>query len=956
LFNLLDAIPFSMKRILLFILVAGFFGTSTYTLPAQTPTAPLALDTTLRDINHWPTPTQSMRPWSRWWWLGSAVDASNLQRLLSLYHEAGLGGVEICPIYGAKGYENRFISYLSPEWMNAYSTAIKDAHALGMGLDLTTGTGWPMGGPWIDSEHASSGIVLKHYLVKEGETLNTKTDGKGLPKGNLQALRAIDASGNVIDLSNQLKNDNLTWTAPHGTWNVYILIERSSIQKVKRSAPGGEGNVLDPYSVKAMDAFLAKFDEAFKTSHAESPRMQFHDSFEYYGATWTPEFLNEFNQRRGYDLLQELPAFFGTVDSERSERVRFDYRQTLAELHQAYVKRWTDWSHEHGSLTREQAHGAPANIEDIYATADIPETEASFGGVVGADYQIPMMKFSSSAAHVTGRLIASSETFTWLGEHFQVPLSQLKPTVDFFFLTGVNHIFFHGIPYSPQDAPWPGWLFYASVNLGPEGGLWNNLPAFNAYATRCQSILQSGKPDNDILLYFPIADFWEEGGKTQGLNNTGPIENAHGNLIRQFGTPGKWMLDTPFLNSAMQLWKQGYSYDEVTDHFISQSHVENNMVILGGNSYKTILVPPTQFIAADTLANLVSLANDGATILIEGDLPKDVPGLEHLELRRTAFTKALSEIHLKPTSSHTLFEASLGKGKIYVSKNLGELLAESEVKREVMSDLGLETIRRKRIDGFDYFIVNRSTHTIDQWIPIANRAKEAILLNPLVENEIGKAALRQKGSTQVYLQLAPGDSIFLRTLTAENESLATLTPWNYTSSKPILSLPITGNWHVDFKEGGPTLPHSFDTNKLTSWANRDELTRAFAGTSVYTIHFNFNGSTSSKWILNLGEVLDSARVSINDHPAVTLWALPFKMGVGSYLKQGDNVLKIEVTNVSANRIADLDRRKVAWKNFYEINFVNRSYTPFDASTWSVRDAGLIGPVTLNEIAAYNPSN
>jgi hypothetical protein len=133
--------------------------------------------------------------------------------------------------------------------------------------------------------------------------------------------------------------------------------------------------------------------------------------------------------------------------------VREDYRRTIGELHQAFVARWTAWSHTHGSLTREQAHGAPANIEDVYAAADIPETEGSFGG--GAEDQVPMLKFASSAAHVTGRTLASSETFTWLGEHFQVPLSQLKGVLDTFLLSGINHMFFHGIPYSPPMPPGP---------------------------------------------------------------------------------------------------------------------------------------------------------------------------------------------------------------------------------------------------------------------------------------------------------------------------------------------------------------------------------------------------------------------------------------------------------------------------------------------------------------------
>ena len=148
-------------------------------------------------------------------------------------------------------------------------------------------------------------------------------------------------------------------------------------------------------------------------------------------------------------------------------------------------------------------------------------------------------------AHVTGRTLASSETFTWLGEHFQVPLSRLKGVLDTFLLSGINHMFFHGIPYSPADAPWPGWLFYASVNFGPNGGLWHDLPAFNAYATRCQSILQSGGPDNDLLLYFPVADFWQHAGPPAGGLPPGV---RHDPLVLPFATPGKWM------HRAIAIW------------------------------------------------------------------------------------------------------------------------------------------------------------------------------------------------------------------------------------------------------------------------------------------------------------------------------------------------------------------------------------------------------------------
>ena len=47
------------------------------------------------------------------------------------------------------------------------------------------------------------------------------------------------------------------------------------------------------------------------------------------------------------------------------------------------------------------------------------------------------------------------------------------------------------------------------------------------------------------------------------------------------------------------------------------------------------------------------------------------------------------------------------------------------------------------------------------------------------------------------------------------------------------------------------------------------------------------------------------------------------------------------------RIADLDRKKVPWKRFHEINFVNIDYKPFDASAWPPMDSGLLGPVRIS---------
>ena len=92
----------------------------------------------------WPPITAETRPWTRWWWQGSAVDRASLRTQLESLAAAGIGGVEVTPIYGVRDAENRFIPYLSPQWTAMFDYALVEAGRLRMGVDMATGTGWPL--------------------------------------------------------------------------------------------------------------------------------------------------------------------------------------------------------------------------------------------------------------------------------------------------------------------------------------------------------------------------------------------------------------------------------------------------------------------------------------------------------------------------------------------------------------------------------------------------------------------------------------------------------------------------------------------------------------------------------------------------------------------------------------------------------------------------------------------
>ena len=141
----------------------------------------------------WPEGRLENKPFTRWWWMGNAVDTPGLDYNLKALQKAGFGGVEITPIYGVKGYENHFIDYLSPRWMKMLQFTIADAKRLGMDVDMTTGTGWPFGGPQIPIQQAASKVIFQTYVLKTGETLNEPIVVKNPKQKDIAPLQMLMA-------------------------------------------------------------------------------------------------------------------------------------------------------------------------------------------------------------------------------------------------------------------------------------------------------------------------------------------------------------------------------------------------------------------------------------------------------------------------------------------------------------------------------------------------------------------------------------------------------------------------------------------------------------------------------------------------------------------------------------------------------------------------------------------
>ena len=458
------------KRILLLLLIAS-------------------CQSSIVNSQEWPQPRQEAKAGTRWWWLGSAVDKENLQWTMQQYANHGIGAVEITPIYGVQGNEANNIPYLSDRWMEMLREVQENGRELGIEVDMATGTGWPFGGPWVPMEESACKAIFinKAFTGSHVEGLDLSVSEKDAPYSRLNKVMAY-WQGQAYDVTPYVSDNRLTWsledllrqqikTATNKSqkkalklklkeladarWQVVALHIRYGVMKVKRAAPGGEGLVIDHFDRTAVHNYLSHIESAFERTGTPYPHTFFNDSYEVSEATWTPSLLDEFQKRRGYRLEDYFPLL-----NEGDPKIVSDYRETLSDLLlENFTQQWTAWAHRHGAITRNQAHGSPANLIDCYAAVDIPEIEG-FGlsdlGIKGLrkdpgktrknDSDYSMFKYAPSAAHICGKPYTSSETFTWLTEHFRTSLSQLKPDLDLMFCAGVNHMFFLGQAGSSMPA------------------------------------------------------------------------------------------------------------------------------------------------------------------------------------------------------------------------------------------------------------------------------------------------------------------------------------------------------------------------------------------------------------------------------------------------------------------------------------------------------------------------
>jgi len=707
-------------------------------------------------------PPASAKPWVYWFWLNGNITKEGITADLEAMKRVGIGGVLIMEV--DQGAPLGPVGFMSAEWRELFGHVVAEAQRLGLEVNMNDDAGWNgSGGPWIEPERSMQKVVWTETALEGAQQFDGALPQPETVAGFYRdiAVLAFPEPGSyridniqvkacyqvgmvgpaaqtvlppemaierdrIVDLSPRMEKDGrLVWDVPLGKWTIVRFGHTSTGVENAPSPASGRGLECDKLSQEGIEA---NFDGMMRKLIADAgpaagkALVATHvDSWENGAQNWTARMRDEFQTRRGYDLLLFLPTMTGRVVAslETSERFLWDLRQTISDLVvENYAGHLQTLAHQHGLRLSIEAYGGPCDDIPYAGRADEPMCEFWIGG--GG---FPTCKGMASAAHIYGKPIVGAEAFTaddrekWL-EH----PATIKTLGDRAFCDGVNRFVFHRYAMQPWADRRPG------MTMGPWGlhyertqTWWEWATAWHDYLARCQYLLRQGLFVADVCYLQPEA------------------------------AP----LDFPAHN------RKGYDYDNCSaEAVLARMTVrEGRLMLPDGMTYRLMVLPEGDAMTPRLLRKVKELVQAGATVL--GPCPQRSPSLTDYpacdrEVRRLA-DELWGDCDGKSVKEH-----HFGQGRVVWGVAPEELLAQEGVRPDFTSRARLSYLHRAIGDTDIYFVANPHPYDLrancafrvngkrpELWWPDSGRIECAPVFSEL------------DGCTSISLPLESGGSVFV---------------------------------------------------------------------------------------------------------------------------------------------------------------------------------------------------
>ena len=404
-------------------------------------------------------------------------------------------------------------------WRSVFAASVPTSNWRDYVLPLTFACGEETGTDWRVSIEYD--YPIKNYRRPVLRSAARHADWQGKSARTLRSLlRAaplgqtasawVDAD-RIVDLTG--KNE---WIVPKGDWTV-LRIGHVNSKRVNAPAPkeatGWECDKLDPAGIEAcFNGYIRRLNRGVLKRNMDAVLV---DSWECFGQTWTPRMEKYFADANGYSLRQWMPALFGWIveSPEATEKFLYDWRRTIGDLiTKNYFGRLAELSQEEGlKVYFETAFGdiVYGDLLEYWKYSDAPMCEfwvphrTKAEGRVGS-YAFKPVRPCASAAHIYGKKRVVAEAFTGSGIRWSEDFREFKDVANRHYARGVTHLAFQNYTHAPLPNALPPGGCLGGYNGTPFTRLqtwWKHMPELTSWMTKCEELLESGVPANDVLWY-----------------------------------------------------------------------------------------------------------------------------------------------------------------------------------------------------------------------------------------------------------------------------------------------------------------------------------------------------------------------------------------------------------------------------------------------------------------------
>jgi len=572
-----------------------------------------------------------------WFWNGD-MNEEEVAHQIEEMRDKGLGGAFICPRQGLG------VPYLSRKWFDMVGFACEKANEVGIENWLYDEYPYPSGmsgGEVLlrnpDAEHMQLKVKTfdwdgERELEEElgwGEILYAKAvqikENKELDWKNIESLEeqigilqqqeiyqqtGLTAYNHKRFFSYGPKHI-LTGTLPKGNWRIFCFYQENM----------GDfkyyGGFFDPCNKEAVKTFIDTTHEKYKkhlgVQFGKTIHGMFSDETGLLGSIpWSKELIKEFKTRKGYDLIEALPALSGTTYPNYLQ-VRYDYMDVLHNIFvESYHKQVSDWCQSH----------------DMKYATEVPSMRMStqrYSDVIGGDTAHEKLgrsldwiynkylggfrynsRSTASLARQLDKEYSMIESFHSVG--WSMTMQDAKWMIDRLGSDGINLFNFHAFYYTidaitKHDAPPSQFL---------QNPYWKHYKKLADYTGRMSVLNTYSTVVSDIAVLDPLASLWallanpfhefKYGG--QDLEEKAKSEKLHEDW--------KWVCKTILFEQM--------NYDNLDTEILKDGTIENGGITLGRAKYKTIIIPPIILLEPYAVEKIKAFLDAGGTVIQLGSV------------------------------------------------------------------------------------------------------------------------------------------------------------------------------------------------------------------------------------------------------------------------------------------------------------------------------------------------